>query len=447
MTDGPVAGQLLRFALPLFVGNLFQQLYNTADALIVGNLLGSGALAAVSGTGNLTYLLISFFEGLAMGAGVAISRFFGSGERDKMRRAIHTDVAMSLVVSAILTVAGVCFTPGILRLMNTPADIMEDAVRYIRIYFAGGLSLVMYNSLRGIMQAVGDSRHPLIYLIISSIINVVLDIVFITALGAGVGGAALATVISQFISVFLCLRRLMRTEEDCRLCVREIGFDPAMLRLMLQYGIPAGVQNSVIGLANVVVQTNINRFGSMAVAGCGAYTKIEGFVFLPITSMTAAVATFVGQNLGAGEYDRARKGARFCLVSCISVVELVGIVIFAAAPVFVGAFTDEPAAIAFGVQKCRICSLFFFLMSMSHCLAAVLRGAGKATVPMATMLTFWCVVRVSILRALVPVFRTIAIVNWIYPITWSLTAVTLLIYYRRADWVHSFDPSPAVKKA
>lgn len=443
MTEGSIGGQMIRFAIPLFIGNLFQQLYNTADALIVGNLLGSGALAAVSATGNLVFLMVSFFSGISAGAGVAIARFFGAGETEKMRSAIHTNVAFSLASALLLTAFGTTFTPVILRWMGTPADIMEQSCTYIRVYFAGSISMVLYNSLSGTMQSVGDSTHPLYYLIVSSVINVVLDILFIAKFGADVGGAALATVLSQFISVFLCMYRLMTTDEDYRLELREVRFDWPMMKLIVKYGLPSGLQTSLIAIANVVVQSNINYFGTMAVAGCGVYTKIEGFAFLPINSFTIALTTFVGQNLGAKEYGRAKKAARFGLICCPVISEITGLVIFLTAPILVGFFTSEPEAIAFGVQKCRICVMFYFLLSISHCLTAVLRGAGKAVVPMAAMLVFWCVVRVSILAVAVPIFQSIAVVNWVYPITWFLSSVFLTIYFVKADWVHAFDRAAA----
>lgn len=439
MTEGSIGGQMIRFAVPLFIGNLFQQLYNTADALIVGNFLGNDALAAVSATGNLVFLLISFFGGISAGAGVAISRYFGAGDKDKMRSAIHTNFTFSLITAVLLTVMGTTFTPTILRWMGTPLDIMEQSCDYIRVFFAGSISLVLYNALRGTMQAVGDSTHPLYYLVVSSVLNVLLDILFITRFGMGVGGAAFATIISQFVSAILCLYRLMTTREDYRLNLRELGFDWPMMKLIIEYGLPSGLQNSVIAIANVVVQSNINYFGKMAVAGCGAYSKIEGFAFLPITSFTIAITTFVGQNLGAKEYERAKRGARFGIICCPLASELIGVAVYLLAPRLIGLFTQEPEAIAFGVMKCRVCVLFFFLLSASHCLSAVLRGAGKAVIPMAAMLIFWCVVRVSILTVAVPIFKSIAVVNWVYPITWCLSTIFLSIYYLRADWVHSFE--------
>lgn len=443
MTEGSIPGLMLRFAAPLFFGNLFQQLYNTADALIVGRYLGDSALAAVSSTGSLIFLLISLFEGIAAGAGVIISRYYGARDNEKLHSAVHTSVAFALATGVILTVLGTLLTPWILRLMGTPEDVMPLAVTYTRIFFAGSLTLVMYNSLRGVMQAVGDGKDPLVFLAISSITNVILDIVFIRFFHTGVGGAALATVISQLISAVLCFRKLLLTQEEYRVSIRDIRFEKGMLRLIISYGLPSGLQNSVIGFANVVVQSNINAFGTMAMSGLGAYSKIEGFAFLPITSFNIALTTFVGQNLGAGEYARTKRGARFGIICAVCMAELIGVLFYLAAPVLIGLFTEEPEAIAFGVEKVHICALFFCLLAASHSYSAVLRGAGKAVVPMIAMLAFWCVIRVAFLQIAVPIFKTIAVVNWVYPLTWFLSTVFLTIYYFKADWIHTFEKEAA----
>lgn len=439
MTEGSISGKMLRFAAPVFVGNLFQQLYNVADALIVGNFVGNDALAAVSATGNLVFMLISFFVGVSIGAGVVISRYFGARDEEKMRLAIHTAVTFNLATAAMLTLAGTTLTPWLLRLMGTPEDVMDLSVSYIRIFFAGSVGMVMYNSLCGIMRAVGDSRTPLYFLIISSLLNVVLDLVFVAVLSMSVSGAALATILSQIVSALLCARRLMRTRDSHRLVLRELGFNRDMLKLIVRYGLPTGLQNSVIAIANVVVQSHVNSFGTMAVAGCGAYSKIEGFAFLPITSFQMALTTFVGQNLGAREHDRAKRGARFGILCSLIAAEVIGMITYFAAPHLLGAFTSEPEAIAFGVSRARICSVFFFLLAASHCLSAVLRGAGKANIPMLAMLLFWCVVRVSFLTVMMRIHHSIDVVNWVYPLTWFLSTVFLIIYYFRADWLHSFE--------
>ena len=439
MTEGSIPGQILRFAAPLFLGNLFQQLYNTADALIVGNMLGNDALAAVSATGTLVFLVISLFVGIAAGSSVLISRYFGAQDYDKLEKAIHTNVAFSLAAGVLMTVFGVLFTPWMLKAMGTPEDVMDLSATYIRTFFAGSIGLVLYNGLRGVMQAVGDGKNPLKYLIFCSVLNVVLDIAFIGLFHTGVGGAALATIISQFLSGLLCLRRLLMTDAEYRVELKKIRFHWPTLKLIVRYGLPSGIQNSVIAIANVVVQANINDFGKMAVAGCGAYSKVEGFAFLPITSFTISLTTFVGQNLGAKEYDRARKGARFGLWCAILSAELIGVLLYITAPAVIGAFTREPEAISFGVDKGRICSVFFCLLAASHGLAAVLRGAGKAVIPMISMLAFWCVIRVTFLHFMVPIYHSIATVNWVYPLTWALSTVFLGLYYWRADWIHTFE--------
>ena len=307
MSEGCIWKKITFFALPLFLGNLFQQLYNTADSLIVGNFLGSNALAAVSSSGNLIFLMVGFFNGIAMGAGVVIARYFGAKDVENMQKAIHTTVAFGLVASVVLTIVGVLLAPQMLIWMDTPSNVLPSSITYFRIYFAGSLGLVMYNIFVGILQAIGDSKHPLYYLIISSITNIVLDIVFISVFHFGVGAAAFATILSQFLSAFLCLVLLMRSKESYRLELKKITFHKKHLGMILRLGIPSGIQNSIIAIANVVVQSNINAFGEMAMAGCGAYSKIEGFAFLPITSFTMALTTFVGQNSAVKEYERTKE--------------------------------------------------------------------------------------------------------------------------------------------
>ena len=314
MTSGSIPKQMVFFALPILLGNLFQQLYNTVDSLIVGNFLGSQALAAVSSSGNIIFLMIGFFNGVAIGAGVVISRYFGAREIERMQNAIHTTVAFGLIVSFIMTLVGIFFTPTLLRWMGTPDSVMAASVTYFKIYFLGSFGSIMYNFFVGILQAVGDSKHSLYYLIVSSVVNIVLDLFFIAVLKMGVGSAALATIISQYISAGLCLYLLLTTTGTHRIVPSKVKIHKELLGEILKYGLPSGFQNSIIGLANVVVQSNINSFGDMAMAGCGAYSKIEGFAFLPITSFTMALTTFVGQNLGARQYDRVLKGAKFGMI-------------------------------------------------------------------------------------------------------------------------------------
>lgn len=437
MLEGSISRCIVKFALPLFLGNLFQQLYNTADSLIVGNKLGDGALAAVSSTGMLIFLLIGFFQGIGLGAGVVVAQFFGAKDKKNLRASIHTYIVLSLAIGVFLTITATLLAPQILVWMGTPKEVMPDAAEYIKVYFLGSLGLVMYNACMGIMQAVGDSKHPLHYLIISSIINVILDLILVAGFGFGVWAAAFATIVSQFVSVFLCMRKLMISDEDYSVCIKELKFDKRMVSMILRIGLPSGVQNSIIAFANVVVQSNINYFGKEAMAGCGAYSKIEGFAFLPITSFTSAVTTFVGQNLGAGNKKRVKKGAAMGIWSSVVIAEVIGLLIFIFAPLLISAFTREAKAVEYGVLKARTCALFYCLLAATHSFAAVLRGAGKSMVPMVTMLAFWCLVRVSFLWITVPLTEAIDVVNWVYPLTWTLSTTALYIYYIKADWMNS----------
>lgn len=435
MTEGSIARRMVSFALPIFLGNLFQQLYNTADSLIVGNFLGSNALAAVSSSGSLIFMLIGFLNGISMGAGVVIARYFGAQDYKNMRVAIHTTAAFGVAASVLMTAAGVLMTPVLLRWMGTPGVVMAGSVTYLQLYFAGSFGFVMYNIFVGILQAVGDSRHPLYYLIISSVVNVVLDILLIGGIGMGVEGAAIATVISQLISAVLCLIQLLRTEDAYRLYIREIRFDREMIIRIIRFGLPSGMQNSIIAFANVVVQANINAFGEMAMAGVGAYSKIEGFGFLPITSFTMALTTFVGQNIGAEQYERTKKGARFGILMTLGIAELIGVAVFVFAPQLIAAFDSNPEVIRIGIEKARTSALFYFVLAYSHSVAAVMRGAGKAVVPMVVMLIFWCIIRVAFLTVAVPITQSILTVYWVYPMTWIMSSIAFFIYYKKADWL------------
>ena len=439
MTEGSISRKIILFAIPLFLGNLFQQLYNTADSLIVGNYLGSNALAAVSSSGNLIFLMVGFINGIAMGAGVVIARYYGAKDKENLEKSIHTTVAFGIAAGIALTVIGMLLAPKILVLMGTPAEVLPESIPYFRTYFAGSIGVIMYNIFVGILQSVGDSRHPLIYLIISSCINVVLDIFFISGLGMGVGAAALATAISQFVSAFLCLIHLLRAKEEYRLQLNKIRFDSQMLWQIIQNGVPSGFQNSVIAIANVFVQTNINAFGKMAMAGCGSYSKIEGFAFLPVTCFTMALTTFVSQNLGAKQYDRAKKGARFGVLCSIIIAELIGVVIYTAAPVLIAAFNSEPDVVHYGVMQSRTIALFYFLLALSHCIAAVLRGSGNASVPMIVMLCVWCLFRVSYITVTVHFIPDIRVIFWAYPLTWSISSVIFLALFLRGKWVYGFE--------
>ncbi len=439
MTQGNPYSHMVAFAMPVLLSQIFQQLYNTADTFIVGKFLGTDALAAVSSPGTLIFLLISFFMGTSMGAGVVISRYFGARDADNISRAVHTNIAFGLVSSVILTVFGVAFTPTFLRWMKTDLSVLPQATEYFRYYFLGAIAMIMYNVCRGIMNAVGDSRRPLYYLIFSSVLNVGLDVLFVGAFKWGVWSAAVATVISQAASVVLCCIQLMKKGQIYSVSLRKIRFHKDMMIEIVRYGLPSGIQNSVIGFANVIVQTQINSFGKFATAGYGVHAKIEGFAFLPITSFNMATTTFISQNLGAREFDRAKKGARFGILAATIAAEVIGVLNYVFAPALVGFFDSTPEVLDLGVRQARTVALFYCLLAFSHAIAAICRGAGKAFVPMTIMLSVWCVFRIIYIEAVVHIFHDISYIYWAYPITWGISSIIYMIYYKRSDWVHGFE--------
>lgn len=439
LTEGSIWKSMLFFAFPILLGNIFQQLYNTADAFIVGRFLEKNAYAAVSSSGSLIFLLVGFFTGIAVGAGVVIARYYGAKDYDKLHTAIHTTLAFGLAAGIILTVLGMTLTPQLLRLMKTDPQVLPNSVAYFRMYFAGSIAIVLYNMCVGILQAVGDSRHPLYYLILSSLINVGLDLLFVGVFGLGVWSAATATTIAQFISLGLCLYRLCHYDTVYRVQLRKIRFNFPMLRQIVHFGLPSGVQNSIIAFANVIVQSNINAFGADAMAGCGTYSKLEGFAFLPITCFTMALTTFVSQNLGAHQYDRVKRGVRFGILCSVTMAEVIGALIFLFSPALVALFQNDPPVIAIGVKQAHIEAFFYCFLAFSHCIAAIMRGAGKPTVPMFVMLAVWCVLRVSYISIAVPMVERIEVVFSAYPLTWFTSSVIFLIYFLKSDWLHNYD--------
>lgn len=439
LLEGSIWKGIVSFAIPMFLGNLFQQLYNTVDSLIVGKFLGSEALAAVTSSGSLIFLMVGFFNGIAVGAGVVISKFYGAKDYDNLKKAVHTDVAFGLVAGGLLTIIGLILAPQMLQWMGTPAEVLPNSIAYFRTYFMGSLAFVMYNIVMGILQATGDSKHPLYYLILSSIINVVLDLLFVGVLNWGVASAALATAISQAVSALLCFMRLVRTKDVYQVRIREIRFHPQLLKQIISIGLPTGMQNSIIAIANVVVQSNINAFGMLAVAGSGVYSKIEGFVFLPITCFSMSLTTFIGQNLGARQFDRAKKGARFGVLCSVILAEVVGVLVYTLMPVLATFFDSNPEVVAIATLQARTESLFYFLLAFSHCISGILRGAGKSAVPMYVMLISWCAIRITYITIAVQIFPVVQTIYYAYPLTWSISSIIFLIYYLKVDWVHGFE--------
>lgn len=439
LLEGDIKTGLLRFALPLFLGQVFQQLYNMVDALVVGNLCGENALAAVTSTGSLIFLIVGFFGGVYGGVGVVIARCFGAGDEYQVKRAVGTAVAGTLISGAFLTLLGYFGSPVLLRWMDTPAEVMGDAVDYLGIYFLGILFVVLYNSATGIFQAIGDSKRPLYYLIVSSVVNVVLDILFVGPLGMGVKGAALATVIAQGLSAALAFFRLSRAEGAWRVTLKGLCLDKELLKEMLRIGLPSGVQNSVIAFANVMVQSSVNVFGSAAMAGNGAFVKLEGFAFIPVNAFGAACTTFVSQNIGARQFDRVKQGAKFSVMFSCGCAAVIGIVFFIFAEPLISLFGKSPDAVAAGVLRAHLCTPFYLFLACSHGIAAVCRGAGYSKVPMYIMLGAWCVLRVTYITIVTNLFHNISLVFAAYPMTWAVSTACFLWYYNKSHWLERVE--------
>lgn len=433
MTSGDYKKKIILFTIPLFIGNLFQQMYNTADSLIVGNFLGPQALAAVSGVSSLVFLFVGFFQGFSTGAGVIIARFLGAGNEEKTRRAVHTTVCVGLILSVLMTIVGVVLSPVILSLMGTPEDVFPLSKIYLQIYFAGFSGLIMYNTFTGILQAAGDSKHPLYYLIASSLINVVLDIVFIAYFHMNVEGAAIATILSEILTAVLVGCQLMKTPGPTQLHLSQLQMDSECLKQIVRYGFPTALQASVIDISNILIQSYINSFGAFAMAGIGAATKAEGFIFLPVTSFSMAMTTYLSQNMGAGKYDRVQKGMHFGYMLSLTIIESLGIILFLFAPTIISFFNDNPEVIVYGVGRARICSLFYMLVGYSHISSAVCRGLGKPAAPMVIMLVCWCAVRVGVLFTIGEVFHNILLAYCIYPFTWTLSSIVFFLYIRSIE--------------
>ncbi len=438
MTEGSISKKMIMFALPVFLGQLLQQLYNVVDSVVVGNFLGKEALAAVSSTGSLIFLLVGFINGLFTGAGVIVGNRFGAKDYKAVHTAVHTAIAFGVVMGLTLMAIGVFASPAILKMMGTPDDVIDNSVLYLRIIFLGGLGNVLYNTCCGIFQAMGDSRHPLYYLVTSSVINMILDLLFVIVFGMGIGGAALATIIAQYISAALAFTKLTRTDGPHRLAVKDIKIDADTLKQELKIGFPTGIQNSVIAIANVIVQSNINAFGSVAMAGSGSYFKLEGFAFLPINSFCVALTTFTSQNLGAGNFERAKKGARFGITAGVCCAELIAVCLFVFARPSLSIFGQDNDVLSYGTLQIRTEALFYCLLAYSHCMASVLRGAKRSIVPMFVMLGCWCLFRITYITVAIKIFPMIRTIYWAYPITWSLSSIIFTIYYFK---VKMFDPN------
>ena len=435
MTEGSIVKSLLLFALPLIFGNLLQQMYNTADSIIVGNFVGANALAAVGSSGSPIYLLIGFSQGLAVGAGVVVSQFLGAKDHREAQEAVHTSLAIAVIMGLLLTVGGIACGRALLVAMNTPAEVLGDAVTYIRIYFGGVLFSVVYNMTAGILNAAGNSRRSLIYLAWASVTNIVLDLVFIVIFRMGVAGAAIATDISQLVSCVLSLRFLIKSTDDCRVIPRAIRLHKKMAARIIRVGLPTGIQNMVISFSNVLVQASVNSYGAAAMAGFAAYMKIDGFNILPVSSISMAATTFVGQNYGAGRLDRVKKGTWVTLAMGLVYTLATGALLLLGQDAIMHLFTNDETVVFFGEAAMHWFCPFYFLLSILHGLAGAVRGTGASVPPMVVLLVSLCLFRIVWIQWVLPLFSGIEGVFILYPVSWALGAGLMILYAWKGKWM------------
>lgn len=435
MTSGVIWKELLLFSIPLLLGNLFQLLYNTVDSIVVGNFVGHQALAAVGASTPLINMLIGFFMGVAAGAGVLVSRFFGARKLEELHIAVHTFVAFTFLFGVLMMVAGITLTPLFLQWMGTPADIMDMVVLYLRIYFLGIIPTMLYNSGAGILQAVGDSRRPLCFLTIASVLNIILDLVFVIQLNMGVAGVAWATLIAQTVSCILVAVTLLRSKESYQIIPKKIRIDKPMLMQIVRLGIPSGLQQMIVSFSNVLVMSYVNRFGSAAIAGFSSANKFDNFLGLPVNSFMLAITTFVGQNMGAKQIERVKKGINTCMFMGIGIVIAIGIPAYLFSDLCIRMFSQEADVIYYGSWMMRTLVPFYSILNIAQVLTGAVRGTGNTTVPMLINVFYYCIIRQVFLAVAMMFVNSIVVVFWSYPLTWTLSAVTLFIYYKRGSWL------------
>lgn len=430
MTTGTIWKHLILFSIPLLIGNFFQQLYNTVDSVIVGNFVSSQALAAVGSTAPVINTLLGTFMGLATGAGVVISNYFGAKDQEKLESSIHTTMLLTLLLGIAFTIIGILMVPFMLRFMSTPSDVMHDATIYLRIYFGGMIAVMVYNMGAGILRAVGDSTRPLYFLCVTSVLNILFDLLFVVVFHMGIAGVACATVLSEIISAGLVLTVLMRTHEVYRLSPAKLHINPDILKQICVIGIPAALQMAVTSFSNVFVQSYINRFGSSCMAGWTSYTKIDQLVILPMQSLSMAATTFTGQNLGAGNQERIEKGMKTALGISLAITIALTVFINLATTPLIRLFTSQADVLNYGCIFLRFMSPFYVCCCFNQIHSGVLRGSGDATGPMIIMLSSFVVFRQLYLFTVTRFIHTLYPVAFAYPAGWILCSVLMFFYYR-----------------
>lgn len=439
MTEGSVVKNILFFSVPLILGNLLQQLYNTVDSVIVGNYVGSNALAAIGSSTSLVYLLIAFSQGVSVGAGVVISQRLGQKNKEGVQISVHTALALSGILGIILTVGGILFSKEILLWMNTPEEVLTDAVTYLRLYSAGMVFNVVYNMAAGILNAAGNSRRSLGYLAIASVTNLILDLLFIVGMKMGIAGAAIATNIGQMISCLLAIWFLVRTQTDYKVYLNKIKIHKSTAGLIIKIGLPTGFQNMVISLSNILVQSSVNSFGANAMAGFGAYMKVDGFNVLPVTSFGMVATTFVGQNFGAGKLERVKRGMWMTLGIGILYTITTGVLLLTFSETIMHLFSNDPAVIAYGQQAMRFFCPFYWVLSILHALSGTVRGTGKSIPPMIVLLISLCFFRVLWVQFVMPNIASIEGIFMLYPISWTIGSGLMILYTWKGQWLIDYE--------
>lgn len=435
MTEGGIFKNLLFFATPLILGNLLQQMYNAVDSIIVGNYVGSNALAAVGAGASLIYLLIAFSLGASVGAGVIVSQYLGAKDKEGVHKAVHTAMTISIILGLILTAGGILFSRKLLVMMNTPAEILDDAACYLRIYSCGLIFNVVYNMAAGILNAAGNSRRSLMYLAAAAVVNIFMDLLLIAGLKIGVAGAAIATNFSQAISCILALWFLFRVPTDYRISLKSLRIHKAMALRIIQIGLPTGIQNMVISFSNILIQASINQYGATAVAGFSAYLKIDGFNILPVLSFSMAITTFIGQNYGAGKYDRMKKGMWVTLLMGIVYTVLTGILLLTFSGQIMRLFSEDVGVIAYGQTAMRYFCPFYWILAILHSLAGTVRGTGKSIPPMVVLLVSLCLFRIVWIQLVLPYYTSIEGIFILYPVSWLVGAVLMILYTWKGKWI------------
>lgn len=436
LTEGVIWKKLLRFCFPILLGTLFQQFYNTVDAIIVGRFVGTAALAAVGGSAALLInLVVGFFVGLSSGAMVIISQYYGANDRESLAKAVQTAIAFCVLAGAVLTVVGILIAPRALRLAHNPADIMTDSVRYLRIYFAGTIPLMLFNVGSGILRAVGDSRRPLYYLIICCVLNIVLDIVFVTVCGMGVAGVGWATVIALTVSAALILINLRLAHAPYQLYLKDIRLHPQALKRMLYIGIPAGVQSAMYSLSNLIVQSSINDLGTPVVAAWTTTGKLDGIFWSVSSSFGVGIMAFVGQAFGAGKYERMKRCVRVCMLVALATAALLSALLLLFGRYGFRIFTDDAVVIDYAVEMLSYFAPFYVVWTFIEVLSNSLRGAGDALRPMVITILGVCGLRILWITLAVPVWHTVMGISMCYPLSWIVTAAAFVLYYFKSDWL------------